>query len=142
MSAPNQKITVPTDGDLFKLVRARNHVWTLGNDSDDYSDLLSNKHLIVCSSSDEEPQSHQSSDKDDSFDMDPNIYPLCSTPNNSLQRVNIGDCCIDSSPSLPISPSINGTSSSLPNSPSTNENSSNDTPSSTNDQSQTKMDTT
>ena len=82
-----RKKTVPTDGNLRKLVMARNHVSTIGNDSDDYSDLLSNKHLIVFSSSDEEP-SPQSSDKDDSFDMDPNIYPLCSTPNNSLQRVD------------------------------------------------------
>ena len=87
MSAPNQKITVHSLTNLCNLVRDKNHLSNFGNTSDSYSDLLSNKHLIVFSSSDEEP-SPQSSDKDDSFDMDPNIYPLCSTPNNSLQRVD------------------------------------------------------
>ena len=131
MSAPNQKLTVPSLTNLCNLVRDKNHLSNLDNTSDSYSDILSNKHHIVCSSSDEEAPSPQSSDKDESFDLDPNIYPLCSTPNISLQRVDIDDCCMmDTSPSLQNSSSTNDTSPSLQNS------------SSTNDTSQTKTDTT
>ena len=93
MAAPSKKRTGPSDGNLCKRVRSKNHLlheleelqrpWTCASD-DDFSDLLSHtRHPIV--SSDDEPQSPQSSEIDCSFEMDPNGYPACtSTPNQSL----------------------------------------------------------
>ena len=129
MAAPSKKRTGPTDGNLCKRVRSRNHLlheleelqrpWTCASD-DDFPDLLSHtRHPIV--SSDDEPQSPQSSEKDCSFDMDPNGYPACtSTPNQSLQLVDIVDVGIDSPPSLPHSSDIDS-SHSLPPSPEIND---------------------
>lgn len=111
MAAPSKKRTSPSDGNLSKRVRTKNHEehtrpWTCASDDSDYSDLLSHtRHPIVLS--DDEPQSPQSSEKDYSFEMDPNGYPACtSTPNQSLQLVDSVDGAIDSPPSLPNSSDI------------------------------------
>ena len=150
MAAPNQ---TKTDINLRKYVTSKNHVSTTANDSDDYSDLKSNKPHVF-SSSDEE-SSPPTSDKDDSIDIIPRIYQD-NSPNSSLQLVDISDSCIDSMPSPPTSNKDDSLSSSeiyqlyeftpnnslqpvdigdscivsmpsLSNAPSTNENTSNDT---------------
>ena len=105
MAAPNQ---TKTDINLHKYVISKNHVSTIANDSDDYSDLKSNKPHVFSSS--DEDSSPQTSDKDDSIDSIPRIYQD-NSPNSSLQLVDISDSCIDSMPRLPISPPINDTSS-------------------------------
>ena len=85
---------------------------------DDLSDVFSDTTPLIVSS-DDEPSSPQSSEKDYSYDIDPNPAPVMSstpnqTPNQSLQLLDIDDPGIDSVPSLPPSPDIDSSDSQPP----------------------------
>ena len=113
MAASNKKITtsnVAQHKPLVQFVTDKNHLSTCGNKNDSYSDLLpSTKHIFEWCSSDEESSSKSSSKNNSphgsqnvSLDLDPLDPNMCSTPNISLQQVDITySSLLDHSPILP-----------------------------------------